>query len=198
MTKIPGGLHVSEALAALEENLVEMQLDHVDHVMVHYPSDWHASPDRANKAVRQETWLALEHVYYKGQARSIGISHYCSQHIHDILEVATVVPSINQVEYHVGSGDVNGVIQSCRQHNITFMSYSPLCGPCQASPEHSLISGELVTSIAKKYNVTGSHKCPCDLSSSKRLRGIVLWVESFPRATIRTIFHSIEIYLVLN
>jgi diketogulonate reductase-like aldo/keto reductase len=156
MTKIPGGLRVSEALAALEENLVELQLDHVDHVMVHYPSDWQASPDRANKAARQETWLALERVYYKGQARSIGISHYCSQHIHDILEVATVMPSINQVEYHVGSGDVNDVIQTCRQHNITFMSFSPLCGPCQASPEHSLISGGLVTSIAKKYNVTGS------------------------------------------
>jgi len=156
MTKIPGGPHVSEALAALEENLVGLELDYVDHVMVHYPSDWNESPDRANKAVRQESWLLLEHVYYKGQARSIGFSHYCSQHIHDILEIATVMPSINQVEYRVGSGDVNDVIFTCRKHNITFMSYSPLCGPCQASPQDSLISGALVTSIAKTYNVTGS------------------------------------------
>ena len=50
MTKIPGGLHVSEALAALGENLAELQLACVDHVMVHYPSDWNISPNRANKA----------------------------------------------------------------------------------------------------------------------------------------------------
>jgi diketogulonate reductase-like aldo/keto reductase len=156
MTKIPGGLHISEALAALEENLVELQLSYVDHVMVHYPSDWNVSPDRASPQARQETWLALENVYYTGQARSIGVSHYCPQHIDDVLQVATVTPSINQVEYHVGSGDVDGVIDKCRQYNITFMSYSPLCGPCNASPENSLINGKLVMSIASKYNVTGS------------------------------------------
>lgn len=155
MTKIPGGLHVSEALAAHQENLLELQLDYVDHLMVHYPSDWSESPGRATRDVRQEEWLVLENIYYKGEARSIGISHYCEQHIDNVLQVATVTPSINQVEYHVGAGDVDHVIEKCRQHNITFMSYSPLCGPCQTTPQNSLINGELVSSIAKKYNVTG-------------------------------------------
>ena len=70
--------------------------------------------------------------------------------------MATVTPSINQVEFHVGSGDVDGVIEKCKQSNITFMSFSPLCGPCQYDPADSLVNGELVTSIANKYNVSGS------------------------------------------
>ena len=48
------------------------------------------------------------------------------------------------------------MIDTCTKHNITFMSFSPLCGPCEYQPEDSLISGELVSSIGKLYNKTGS------------------------------------------
>jgi 2,5-diketo-D-gluconate reductase A len=106
--------------------------------------------------MRQEEWLALESIYKSGAARSIGLSHYCSQHIDDVLEVATVAPTVNQVEYHVGSGDIDHVMQKCAENKIWFMSFSPLCGPCTYTPENSLIDGDLVTSIAEKYNVTGS------------------------------------------
>ena len=106
--------------------------------------------------MRQEEWLALESIYKTGAVRSIGVSHYCSQHIDDILEVATVMPTVNQVEYHVGSGDIDHVMEKCRENKIWFMSFSPLCGPCHYKPADSLIDGDLVTSIAEKYNVTGS------------------------------------------
>ena len=102
--------------------------------------------------MRQEEWLALESIYKTGAVRSIGVSHYCSQHIDDILEVATVMPTVNQVEYHVGSGDVDHVMEKCRENKIWFMSFSPLCGPCHYKPADSLIDGDLVTSIAEKYN----------------------------------------------
>ena len=60
------------------------------------------------------------------------------------------------MEYHIGSGDIDHVIDTCRNNNITFMSFSPLCGPCQYNPEDSLIDGTVVTRIATKYNVTGA------------------------------------------
>jgi diketogulonate reductase-like aldo/keto reductase len=155
MTKIPGGLSTDQVQAAHEQNLMLLGLEYVDHLMTHFPSDWKAS--NASPQARQEEWLALENIYYSGQARSIGISHYCSLHIYDVLEVATVVPSINQVEYHVGSQDVNDVIETCQKEGITFMSFSPLCGPCtNVQPEDSLISGKLVTEIGAKYGKTGS------------------------------------------
>jgi len=156
MTKIPGGLDAAETLAAHKENMQQLGLDYVDHLMTHYPADYDASTDRATPKRRQEEWKALESVYKSGEARSIGMSHYCSNHIDDILEIATVRPSVNQVEYHVGAGDVDNVIDKCEQERIFFMSYSPLCGPCDYEPEDSLIHGKLVSRIAAKYNVSGS------------------------------------------
>ena len=159
MTKIPGGLRRGEVLAAHRTNLFELGLDYVDHLMTHFPSDWGQAPDRSSPEVREEEWLALESIYYRGEARSLGVSHYCPRHIDDVLDVASVRPSINQVEYHVGSGDVDGVMDKCREEGIYFMSFSPLCGPCElASPEDSLVSGKLVNDIAERYegDVTGA------------------------------------------
>jgi diketogulonate reductase-like aldo/keto reductase len=156
MTKVPGGLDSEETLAAHEKNMKLLGLDYVDHLMTHYPADWSASPDRATPARRQEEWKALESIYKKGEARSIGISHYCSRHIDDVLAVAEVRPSVNQVEFHIGSGDVDEVIEKCQKEKIYFMSFSPLCGPCDYEPQDSLVTGDLVTSIGKKYNVSGA------------------------------------------
>lgn len=154
LTKVPGGLSREETLAAHQQNLWDLGLDYVDHVMTHFPSDW--GQEHTGKAQRQEEWLALEEIYYSGQALTIGVSHYCPSHIDDILEVATVNPALNQVEYHIGSGDIDGVIAKCRASSITFMSFSPLCGPCEYEPQDSLISGKLVTEIGQRYNKTGS------------------------------------------
>jgi diketogulonate reductase-like aldo/keto reductase len=156
MTKIPGGLTEPQVHATHQQNLWDLQLDYVDHLMTHYPADWAVTPSKASREMRQEEWLALEDIYLSGEARSIGFSHYCTSHIDDVLEVATVAPSINQVEYHVGSGDVDEVMQTCRDNKITFMSFSPLCGPCEYEPKDSLINGNLVSEIAAKYKVTGS------------------------------------------
>ena len=132
-----------------ELNLEELDLDYVDHLMTHFPADWvqtNASPE-----ARREEWLALEAIYYKGEARTIGISHYCSKHILDIMWVATVTPAVNQVEYHIGSQDVDSVIETCSDFGITFMSFSPLCGPCEYEPDESLVSGSLVKRVASHY-----------------------------------------------
>jgi diketogulonate reductase-like aldo/keto reductase len=156
MTKIPGGLNATQVEEAHQRNLLQLGLDYVDHLMTHYPSDWDGRTG-ASPESRQREWLALEGIYKRGEARSIGISHYCSKHVWDVMWVATVTPSINQVEYHVGSQDVDHVMDTCSDLGITFMSYSPLCGPCKYEPNDSLVDGDLVNEIASHYvNVTGS------------------------------------------
>jgi len=144
-----GGLNASQAKEAHDQNLKDLGLDYVDHLMTHFPSDWNETNTGAK--ARQEEWLALEEIYYKGEARTIGISHYCTTHIMDIMLIATVTPAINQVEYHIGSQDIDNVITTCNTLGITFMSFSPLCGPCTYDPKDSLIDGDLVTDIANQY-----------------------------------------------
>jgi diketogulonate reductase-like aldo/keto reductase len=148
-------LNASQVHAAHEQNLLELGLDFVDHLMTHFPADWEET--NASPESRREEWHALEEIYSTGEARTIGVSHYCTQHIVDIMWTAKVTPAVNQVEYHIGSQDVDKVMDTCSDLGITFMSFSPLCGPCEHDPQDSLINGDLVTEIASQYsNKTGS------------------------------------------
>ena len=63
MTKIPGGLNMLESLAAHQQNLKDLQLSYVDHLMTHFPADWSVTPSRSSPSARQEEWMALEMLY---------------------------------------------------------------------------------------------------------------------------------------
>lgn len=154
-TKVPGALGYNGTISAHEDNLKQLGLDYADLLLVHFPCNFDGKTG-CDKADRQATWKGLEKMQKEGKARAIGVSHYCQQHIDDVLEIATVPIAINQQEWHVGMGpDPQGVRSYGEKHGITFQSFSPLCGPCGDVLDKELISGDLVTSIGKKYNVTG-------------------------------------------
>lgn len=155
-SKIPGGLNYSAATDALHQGLGQLGLDYVDLMLVHFPATWDGD---GGKEKRVETWKALEDFVRAGKSRAIGVSHYCIQHLKDILEINTLPVAVNQVQFHVGMGTapVNATdgIQWDQAHGITYESFSPLCGPCDGSDKYELINGTLVTSIGKKYGKSG-------------------------------------------
>jgi len=119
-----------------------------------------------SKTYRQNQWRALEEIVKRNQARAIGVSHYCKSHMEDILEIASIRPAINQVEFHVGMGnagpDANDYRDWMTSEGVVFQSFSPLCGPCCMADttgtctfDKELITGHLVTAIGAKYNKTG-------------------------------------------
>merc|ERR1712086_1230896 len=110
------------------------------------------------KAKRQEQWKAMEAFQNAGKTKAIGVSHYCERHIDDILEIATIRPAVNQVEFHVGMGlqNLNATdIPFPRKPNeqpsyrgVAFEAFSSLCGPCGTS---ELINGSFASEIGKKH-----------------------------------------------
>merc|ERR1712070_137523 len=83
----------------------KLQTNYVDLLLIHFPD--YITPDgqiSGSKAMRQAQWRAMEKLHKAGKARAIGISHYCRRQLDDVLEIATVKPAINQVEFHVGMG----------------------------------------------------------------------------------------------
>jgi diketogulonate reductase-like aldo/keto reductase len=154
-TKVPGALGFNGTMSAHEDNLKQLGLDYVDLLLVHFPCNFDGKTG-CDKADRQATWKGLEQMHKAGKARAIGVSHYCQQHLEDVLEIATEPVAINQQEWHVGMGpDPEGVRSFGEKHGVTFQSFSPLCGPCGDKLDKELITGELVTRIGKKYNVSG-------------------------------------------
>jgi diketogulonate reductase-like aldo/keto reductase len=158
-SKIPGGLNATASAAALDQSMRDLNLSYVDLMLVHFPA---TMDDKAagGPEGRRTSWRALEAFAKAGKARAIGVSHYCPQHLQDILPIATLPVALNQVEYHVGMGSASALADDGRQFmesvGVKFMSFSPLCGPCPAPHNLELITGPLVNSIGAKHNKTGA------------------------------------------
>ena len=140
-SKIPGGLPSANATQALEQCLVQLGVEYVDLMLVHFPASWGGV---GGPALRKEQWLAMEAFAKKGKARALGVSHYCPRHVEDVLSVATVPIAVNQVQYHVGMGtaleNATDGIAYDRQEGVVYQSFSPLCGPCGTT---ELIDGKM-------------------------------------------------------
>ena len=154
-SKIPGGLNRTAAAAALEESLAQLATPYVDLMLVHFPATWGG---QGGRAMRLETWRAMEDFHRAGKARAIGVSHYCRRHLEDILDMPgrTVPVAVNQVQFHVGMGGAGPNATDdrafCAARGIVYESFSPLCGPCGTK---ALINGSLVVGIGNKHGKSG-------------------------------------------
>nr|WP_082781079.1 aldo/keto reductase [Cephaloticoccus primus] len=80
------------ARAALEESLGRLGLDYVDLYLIHWP--------KAGLDKRVDAWREMEQARAEGLIRSIGLSNFTPRFLSEILEKGTVVPAVNQIEYH--------------------------------------------------------------------------------------------------
>lgn len=102
------------ATAALEESLQRLQQDYVDLLLLHWPVDGSLA-----------AWHDLERAQAAGKVRSIGVSNYTTEALDEILEKGSVVPSVNQIEYHPYLVQAD-IISASDAHNIAITAWSPL------------------------------------------------------------------------
>jgi len=130
----------------LNENMQLLGLDYVDLVLLHSP------PRSQNCASMQEAWRAMEDFLAAKKTRTIGVSNYCPSSLECILQKATIVPAVNQVQYHIGMGtDPISLFSYCKAKNITVQAYSPL-----GDGTSELITGDLVTGIGANHDKSGA------------------------------------------
>lgn len=77
-------------LDAFELSLKKLGLDYLDLYLIHWPV----------KEKYKETWKALEKIYKDGKVRAIGVSNFHVHHLEDLLSEASVVPAVDQIEFH--------------------------------------------------------------------------------------------------
>jgi len=102
-------------LEAFESSRSKLGLDYLDLYLVHWPV----------KGKYKDTWRALEKLYSDGVVRAIGVSNFQIHHLDDIFEDNTVVPAVNQIEYHPLLTQEK-VKSYCEVKGIHITAWSPL------------------------------------------------------------------------
>lgn len=93
----------------------------------------------------------MEAVKKSGKAKSIGVSNYLKSHLEATLKVATITPSINQIEYHPYLQHTDNLVQYHKDKGIALAAYGPLTPATRAKggPLDDYLAG-----LAKKYFVS--------------------------------------------
>ncbi|MBL3732371.1 aldo/keto reductase [Lysinibacillus sp. HST-98] len=131
------GLSYEETLAAYDSSLEKIGLDYLDLYLVHWPG------------IDQnfiEVYKALEKIYQDGRVRSIGVSNFHVYHLESLLKETTVVPVINQIEFHPHLIQEE-VRAYCKDKGIQVEAWSPLMNG-------SLLEEALIRELASKYGKT--------------------------------------------
>ncbi|WP_308992171.1 aldo/keto reductase [Mariniflexile litorale] len=126
----------NRTLAAFQESLKRLDTDYVDLYLIHWPV----------AGCYQKTWKVMEEIYKSGRAKAIGVSNFLVPHLQDILNLNTIVPSINQMEFHPYLVQPE-LLNFCQNHHIQMEAWSPLM-------QGHIVDVPTVQNIAKKYKKT--------------------------------------------
>ena len=83
----------NETLHASEKSAGKLDIEQLDLLILHQ-----ALPSAFDRTL--EAYRALETLLTDGKVRAIGVSNFMVEHINALLEQATVVPTVNQIECH--------------------------------------------------------------------------------------------------
>jgi diketogulonate reductase-like aldo/keto reductase len=107
-----------EALHGFEKSAAKLGLQQIDLLILHLPVDL----DRTFEAYR-----ALEALLEHRKVRAIGVSNYTVDNLTQLLDKATVVPAVNQIELHPYHQQ-RDVQAFDAEHGILTQAWAPIGG----------------------------------------------------------------------
>lgn len=124
------------ARVAAGESLERLGLDYVDLYLIHWPKPAHTA----------DSWRALETLQAEGRARAIGVSNFEPHHLDQLMEAATVAPSVNQIELHphLQQGDARAANDAL---GVITQAWSPL-------KQAQVLGEQTILDLAAKHDRT--------------------------------------------
>jgi len=132
-------------------SLEKLQTDYLDLLLIHWPgTSRFEAGDVRNKDSRRESWKILEKMHKEGKLRSIGVSNYNISHLEELFNDSTILPAVNQCEYHPHFYQPD-LVKFCSEKGIHFQAYSSLGSQ---SRKGDLFADKKVLEMSDKYKCT--------------------------------------------
>ncbi len=126
-------------LRAFDASLKRLNTDYLDLYLIHWPV--------AGKY--NDTWKALEKLYADGRVKAIGVSNFLQHHLEDILSSGSIVPMVNQMEFHPFLVQQE-LLDFCSKNKIQYEAWSPMMqGKIFSMPEFQQLAEKYSKSIAQ-------------------------------------------------
>ncbi len=136
-----------ETLHGFEKSARKLGVEQIDLLILHQPLPTHF--DRTLEAYR-----ALETLFNEGKVRAIGVSNFMVDHLTKLLQKATVVPAVNQIEVHPYFQQRQ--VQALHAKNgILTQAWSPIGGITfyrEGGPHTSTLEDPVIVGIAQAHS----------------------------------------------
>jgi diketogulonate reductase-like aldo/keto reductase len=136
-TKLHNDEHL-QAKQALRHSLHQLEMEHVDLYLIHWPVPAHDH--------YVEAWQALIELQQEGLTRAIGVSNFNQPHLEPIVRETGVTPAINQVELHPRLQQP-GLRRELADLEVPLEAWSPLA-------KAQVLDDPVITSIAAERERT--------------------------------------------
>lgn len=123
----------------IDATLRRLNMDHLDLLLLHQPYGAYT-----------QAWKAMEEAVAAGKVRSIGLSNFPQAKIQQILDVATIVPAVLQVEINP-YWNQHALKQFLAGKDVTFEAWYPL-----GHGDAKLLGEPVFARLAQKYGKTPS------------------------------------------
>lgn len=148
------------------ENYRSSGLDYLDMYLVHWPVKLKANvytivleEDDFENLDMESTWAGMEKCLEMGLCKCIGVSNFSCKKIEQLLEHASIPPSVNQVEMHP-MWRQKKLRELCGDNKIHVSAYSPLGGVSNPWGTRAIVDSPIVQAVALKHNATPAQVNP--------------------------------------
>jgi diketogulonate reductase-like aldo/keto reductase len=105
------------ALRAFDASMERLGLEYLDLYLIHWPMP--------GRGLYPDTWRAFEKLLSDGRVRAIGVSNFTLETLRKVIDEASVVPAVNQIELHPYLQQ-DGLRAFHQEHGIATEAWSPI------------------------------------------------------------------------
>lgn len=133
-----------ETLHGFEKSARKLGVEQIDLLILHQ-----ALPSAFDRTL--EAYRALETLHADGKVRAIGVSNFMIDHLDQLLDVAKIVPAVNQIELHPYFQQAE-LQRKNKQHSILTQAWSPIGGiTFYRDGNKSTLEDPVILSIAEAH-----------------------------------------------